>query len=104
MTYLLMSETGLNKASWTKSIVTPCLNALTISADPIPEQIAVIRVGSVGVSVVGIEKPWTVVRGWGAILETAGKIRIASLDSKIQLIELGTCARYNPDQVAALRQ
>jgi hypothetical protein len=84
-----MPEAGLNKTPWTKSVVAPGLDALTLSTHPVPEKIAIIRIGSVGVSTIRVENPGSVVGVRGAGLEVTRKIRIAGLDSKIQFIEFG---------------
>ncbi len=91
-----MPETGLNKTPRTKSVVTPGLNALTLPAHPVSEQIAIIRIGPVGVSTVRVENPGSVVGAWGAVLDVPGKIRVTSLDSKIQLIQLGNLCQVHP--------
>ena len=89
MTHLLMPEAGLNKTSRTESIVTPCLNALTLSAHPVSKQIIVIGIGAVGVKEVGVENTRTIVGLRSTVFKAAGEIRITGLDSKIQFIEFG---------------
>src|SRR5713226_3261513 len=91
-----MPEAGLNKTSRTKSVVAPGLDALTLSTHPVPEKIAIIRIGSVGVSTIRVENPGSVVRAWSAVLEVPGKIRVTSLDSKIQLFEFGDLRQVHP--------
>src|SRR5260370_1211625 len=71
-----MPEAGLNKTPRTKSVVAPGLDPLTLSTHPVSEKIAIIQVGSVGVSDIRIENPRSVVGLRSTILEVAGKIRV----------------------------
>src|SRR6267142_2192508 len=91
-----MPEAGLNKTPWTKSIVAPSLNSLALSAHPVSEEIATIRIGPVGVSIIRVENSGSVVGVRRAGLEITGKIRVASFDSKIQFIELGHLCQVKP--------
>src|SRR6185437_1774827 len=91
-----MPEAGLNKTPWTKSIVAPGLNALTLFPHPVSEQIAIIRIGPAGVSTIRVENPGSVVGTSCAVLEVTGKIRIPGLHAKIQFVELGHLRQVKP--------
>src|SRR5260370_8999610 len=91
-----MPEAGLNKTPRTKSVVAPGLDPLTLSTHPVSEKIAIIQIGSVGVSAIRIENPRSVVGLRSTILEVAGKIRVTRLDSKIQFIEVGDLPQAHP--------
>src|SRR5580704_13910752 len=91
-----MPEAGLNKTPRTKSVVAPGLDTLALSAHPVSEQIATIRIGPAWVSTVRVENSGSVMGVRGAGLEIAGKIRVASLDSKVQFVELGHLRQVKP--------
>src|SRR5260370_22103089 len=91
-----MPEAGLNKTPRTKSVVAPGLDPLTLSTHPVSEKIAIIQIGSVGVSAIRIENPRSVVGLRSTILEVSAKIRVTGLDSKIQFIEFGDLRQVHP--------
>jgi hypothetical protein len=84
-----MSEAQLYEVSGAKSVSSPGLSARTLPAHPIPKQLAIVRI-AIGVSTIGVENTRSIVGVAGtAALEAAGKIRVSTLDTKIQLIEFG---------------
>src|SRR5260370_33343844 len=91
-----MPEAGLHHAARTKSVVAPVLDPLTLSTHPVSEKIAIIQIGSVGVSAIRIENPRSVVGLRSTILEVAVKIRVTGLGSKIQFIEFGDLRQVHP--------